>query len=240
MSDLDSFFAKKDKKKKKKAAVAISSTVGASASANKAAQSVPAPDAGAVGSVAEELNGVKISGEGEPVQSQSVPTTKKDDGWIEIEESKTAQVNTGGRTVAKIKRDPNPTFTSTSGGLNDESGEKKNTEAESGDANQDSEKFFGWKEGDEPVKKAEPEPEPEKPRVFRPRAWRAAGPDVKSSQQFPSLADAAKANAPEVPQSMKAAAIIAPNSNNTSNPNKLTSSLTSSTGRPRFINSKKK
>lgn len=230
MSDLDSFFAKKDRKKKKKAAAA--STATAIASANKSAAPIN------INSVAEDLNGVTISDTGtaaaeEAVLAVSNSAQKKDDGWIEIEESKTAQVNTGGRTVAAFKRDDD-----------DVSGEKKNTVDESGEpTNQDSEKFSGWKEGDEPVKEEKaPEPEEEKPRVFRPRGWKPAGPDVKSSQQFPSLADAAKANAPEVPQSMKAAAIISPNSNSmsTRNPNKLASSLTSSAGRPRFINSKKK
>jgi len=252
MSDLDSFFAKKDRKKKKKAAAA------STASANKNAP-VPLPLPTPVGSVAEGLEGVSISNQDNTnninSQAASLPannSTKKDDGWIEIEEAKTAQVNTGGRTVATLKRDPNPISNSNSNIDSDddacgEKNKKDTSQGEAGDANVDGEKFSGWKEGDEGEKEeAAPEPEEEKPRVFRPRTWKAAGPDVKSAQQFPSLADAAKANAPEVPQSMKAAAMIAPksntNSNSTmnSNPNKLTSSLTSSAGRPRFINSKKK
>lgn len=82
MADLDNFFAKKDKKKKKPKGTAR-----------------PATDAGVVGGSSSE-GGASASG-----LSTAPKASKGDDGWIEIEDPKTAQVNTGGRTVGDFKRD---------------------------------------------------------------------------------------------------------------------------------------
>lgn len=78
MSDLNDFFAKKDRKKKK-------------AATRSAVVSAP-PE----GKKVEKEDEVDVAAAG-PRQS--------DDGWIEIEDPKGAQVNTGGRTVVEFKRD---------------------------------------------------------------------------------------------------------------------------------------
>lgn len=105
MSDLNDFFAKKDKKNKKK----------------------PKSSAAGGGSTA---NGFGLSDKpvvnGTGLQKPSGVAGRKDDGWIEIDESKTATVNTGGRTVADFNKR--------------EADEKE--AALSGDA--PSEKFSGW------------------------------------------------------------------------------------------------
>lgn len=75
MSDLNDFFAKKDRKHKKKNAPKA-----APKPAVEKEASAPAPPAA-------------------PVQS------KADDGWIELDDPKSAKVNTGGRTVVEFKRD---------------------------------------------------------------------------------------------------------------------------------------
>lgn len=75
MSDLNDFFAKKDRKKKK-------AGTRSSAGAMQRKEKVP---------------------ETEP--SITEPASKQqDDGWIEIEDPKGAKVNTGGRTVVEFKR----------------------------------------------------------------------------------------------------------------------------------------
>ncbi len=220
MSDLDSFFAKKDRKKKKKAP---------SAPKLKPKPVVPATPA------EEEASG--------PAVTPVVTATPVQDGWIELEDPKTAQVNTGGRVVKQFRRDGedvSATNTATSGGGAD-------------DVEDTTEKFSGWSldKEEEPVVEPEPEPEPQKA-VYRPsalrQAWKPAGPDVKSSAQFPSLADAVKSNAPEVPQSLKAAQVAAkkaaasglePTVETRSRPRFINSKAgTGAAGRPRFINSK--
>lgn len=86
MSDLNDFFAKKDRKKKR-AAAAKSAQVAVAANKERAAQ----PEGGK-----PETN---ARGNG-AVQQTSQP----DDGWIEIEDPRGSQVNTGGRTVAEFRR----------------------------------------------------------------------------------------------------------------------------------------
>lgn len=77
MSDLNDFFAKKDRKKKK---ATTRSTV---------------PSAPSEGKKPEKSTENNVS----------APAPKQpDDGWIEIEDPKSAQVNTGGRTVVEFKR----------------------------------------------------------------------------------------------------------------------------------------
>lgn len=77
MSDLNDFFAKKDRKKKK---AATRSAV------------VSAPSQGKKTEKSSEAN-VPTPGPKQP-----------DDGWIEMEDPKGAQVHTGGRTVVEFKR----------------------------------------------------------------------------------------------------------------------------------------
>lgn len=79
MSDLNDFFAKKDRKKKKAAAK--------SASAAASRETKP------VQKEAESDRGSAVSQPKQP-----------DDGWIEIEDPRGAQVNTGGRTVLEFRR----------------------------------------------------------------------------------------------------------------------------------------
>lgn len=77
MSDLNDFFAKKDRKKK------------------KAATRSPVTSAPSEGKKSESSTETNVS----------APAPKQpDDGWIEIEDPKGAQVNTGGRTVVEFKR----------------------------------------------------------------------------------------------------------------------------------------
>lgn len=74
MSDLNDFFAKKDRKKKKAAAKNASSAT-----------------------TTEETKKAKNP---ENVPS----TTQAADGWIEIDDPRGTQVHTGGRTVGEFKR----------------------------------------------------------------------------------------------------------------------------------------
>ncbi|CAN8076004.1 unnamed protein product [Agarophyton chilense] len=101
MSDLNDFFAKKDRKKKKAAAKSAQAA---------AAQAVKHPE---------------IPSENPPPPPQKQP----DDGWIEIEDVRGSQVNTGGRTIVQMRRD----------------GEEKES---SGDGNATTEKFSGWAKTD--------------------------------------------------------------------------------------------
>lgn len=83
MSDLNDFFAKKDRKKKK-------------ASSRLATQSlIPSTEAKKV---------AETPAEAQPGANPPAPPKQPDDGWIEIEDPRGAQVNTGGRTVAEMKR----------------------------------------------------------------------------------------------------------------------------------------
>lgn len=75
MSDLNDFFAKKDRKKKK---------AGARSSAGVVQRKEQEPET-------------------EPSIAEPSPK-QQDDGWIEIEDPKGAKVNTGGRTVVEFKR----------------------------------------------------------------------------------------------------------------------------------------
>ncbi len=86
MSDLSNFFAKRDRKKKKGAVRGAAGTATASAAA--------AP------SVAADRKSNAAQG----TEPQAAPQKQSDDGWIEIDDPKTAQVNTGGRTVGQFKR----------------------------------------------------------------------------------------------------------------------------------------
>lgn len=144
MSDLNDFFAKKDKKNKKKPKA---STAGGSSGEKGSAQSDK-----------PVVNGAVL-----PKASGSV-AGRKDDGWIEIDESKTAIVNTGGRTVADFNKR--------------EADEKE--AALSGDA--PAEKFSGWT-GDSKTTANEEEGDDEAPTEV------GAAP----AASYPSLADTANA-----------------------------------------------
>lgn len=76
MSDLNDFFAKKDRKKKKAAA--------------KSAQAA----------AAKAVTPLETPSDTTPPPPQKQP----DDGWIEIEDVRGSQVNTGGRTIVQLKR----------------------------------------------------------------------------------------------------------------------------------------
>jgi hypothetical protein len=117
MSDLNDFFAKKDKRKKKPVKSG-SSKGGASTGTWSGAEGSSTTDAG---------NGGGVLAVGSPKPSAS--GRNKDDGWIELDENKTATVNTGGRTVADFNKR--------------ETDEK---EANGGDG-EPSEKFCGWTTG---------------------------------------------------------------------------------------------
>lgn len=86
MSDLNDFFAKKDRKKKR-AAAAKSAQIAAGAKADSGN-----PSDGGKSEGLPQRNGA------------SQPTNQPDDGWIEIEDPRGSQVNTGGRTVAEFRR----------------------------------------------------------------------------------------------------------------------------------------
>lgn len=80
MSGLDDFFAKKDRKKKK------------SSSRTTIAPPIETkPD-----EVVSEESPSKVPPPSKPVDA--------DDGWIEIDDPRGSQVNTGGRTVVEFKR----------------------------------------------------------------------------------------------------------------------------------------
>jgi hypothetical protein len=89
MSDLNEFFAKKDRRKKK-------STKVAKPAASDSPPTTAPLDAGSASGTA-----------GAPVVATSGPAkaAKGDDGWIDIDESNTTKVNTGGKTVGEFKRD---------------------------------------------------------------------------------------------------------------------------------------
>jgi hypothetical protein len=92
MSDLNDFFAKKDRKKKKPGKAARSGSVD-SAHANSATNPSTQGEQGSLG--------VQQS----PSTFSTSKPLKGDDGWIELDEATKATVNTGGRTVAVFKRD---------------------------------------------------------------------------------------------------------------------------------------
>lgn len=86
MTDLNDFFAKKDRKKKRAAAK--------SAQLAAAVQNdVPSEDIGASQKADPRPNG-----------QQTQQPAPADDGWIEIEDPRGSQVYTGGRTVTELKR----------------------------------------------------------------------------------------------------------------------------------------
>lgn len=81
MSGLDDFFAKKDRKKKK--------------SSSRTTITPPI-----------ETKTADVSPE-EPLPKVTPPTSKPvdvDDGWIEIDDPRGSQVNTGGRTIVEFRR----------------------------------------------------------------------------------------------------------------------------------------
>lgn len=80
MSGLDDFFAKKDRKKKKSSSRTFIA---------------PPVEKAIVEDVPEEPTPA-------PIQVQEPKPV--DDGWIEIDDPRGSQVNTGGRTVAEYKR----------------------------------------------------------------------------------------------------------------------------------------
>lgn len=113
MSELNDFFAKKDRRRKKP---------------SKAGKSSSSSDSGLQGP--EYPSNVDNSGSnitnfsGNP-QAQPTKTSKGDDGWIDIEDPKTARVNTGGKTIEEFKRD-------------------HDDKEQNGNEDTPSEKFTGW------------------------------------------------------------------------------------------------
>lgn len=93
MSDLNDFFAKRDRKKKK----------GANKSAPVAAT---APEPRLAPSTVTNKSDRRGSAQNSERNTQDSlqKGAQADDGWIEIDDPKTAQVNTGGRTVGQFKR----------------------------------------------------------------------------------------------------------------------------------------
>lgn len=93
MSDLNDFFAKKDRRRKK-------ATKGGKPS-HSADWNSPATESASVSDNAAS-DSVNSSGN---IQAPSTKPSKSDDGWIEIDDPKTARVNTGGKTVEEFRRD---------------------------------------------------------------------------------------------------------------------------------------
>lgn len=171
MSDLNSFFAKRDRKKKK--------------GANRTAP--PAVPASSVAQGSTDLPATAAADPAPAAQTTSKPAAQSDDGWIELDDAKSAQVNTGGRVVGQFKRGADAAET---------------TRAQEKEAA--GEKFSGWtlKAGEEEEKPAEEPVEEDEGKKLRTRMpWKPAGPDVNSASLFPSLQ--ATADAPKVPQSVK-------------------------------------
>lgn len=81
MSELNDFFAKKDRKKKK--------------AGLKSAQAAAISDGTKLTDAATDVARTNAT---------AAPPKQPDDGWIELEDPKGAQVNTGGRTVVEFKR----------------------------------------------------------------------------------------------------------------------------------------
>jgi hypothetical protein len=92
MSDLNDFFAKKDRKKKKPGKAA---KPGSTDGSHVTSETNPS----ALGE--QGLRG----GQQAPSTFSTSKPLKGDDGWIELDEATKATVNTGGRTVAVFKRD---------------------------------------------------------------------------------------------------------------------------------------
>lgn len=115
MSDLNDFFAKKDKKKKK------------GAKGKAAGAEVPVGSAASRKTGLESSTTVSAADASKSAESKTTANrpSKGDDGWIDIEDDQKAQVNTGGRTVADFKRD------------NDD-------KVANGDSDAPVEKFSGW------------------------------------------------------------------------------------------------
>lgn len=91
LSSIDDLFAKKDRKKKRAAArLAQQAAVSSQETCSNTIQN-PAQNA------AESAQ--KAKADAPPSQSN-----QSDDGWIEIEDVRGSQVNTGGRTVVEFRR----------------------------------------------------------------------------------------------------------------------------------------
>lgn len=86
MTDLNDFFAKKDRKKKRTATKSTQATV--SSQHDKSSQ----------GNGFSKVDS-PVRGNGSSNQPNA-----SDDGWIEIEDPRGSQVHTGGRTVVEMKR----------------------------------------------------------------------------------------------------------------------------------------
>ena len=101
MADLDDFFKKKDKAKKKKGGSAIKTSelegaaTAAAANAEAAAQKIASEQAAEGGGQQQTQ-----------VTSPRSPTgqKEKDDGWVDIEDNRSAQVYTGGRSVVRLEK----------------------------------------------------------------------------------------------------------------------------------------
>jgi hypothetical protein len=92
MSDLNDFFAKKDRKKKKPSKATKSGSMDGTSTGH-----------GMAASGSSEKSAANDSpGQSSVTASKNL---KSDDGWIELDEATTAKVNTGGRTVEVFKRD---------------------------------------------------------------------------------------------------------------------------------------
>mmetsp|Transcript_9148 Transcript_9148/g.16460 ORF Transcript_9148/g.16460 Transcript_9148/m.16460 type:complete len:205 (-) Transcript_9148:387-1001(-) len=152
MADLDEFFLKKDKKKKK---------------SSKSAQPTPSnPVSTSEPTTAPEEPDPIVSA---PVNDAATPS----EGWVDLEDRKTAQVNTGGRSVVKMNKDE----------VTDKDGNLKANES------QVESSFKGWSA--KPVVSPVPISEsttPAKAKVYRPPTLV----EQTEEEKFPSLAEAAK------------------------------------------------
>jgi hypothetical protein len=91
MSDLNDFFAKKDRRKKKTTKLATPAVPAEVDPTSSTADSEAAPAAG-----------ISVAPSATVAPSKAL---KVDDGWIELDESNAAKVYTGGKTVGEFKRE---------------------------------------------------------------------------------------------------------------------------------------
>lgn len=143
MSDLNAFFAKKDRRKRRSKTSKPSPTSQTTPLTNNLTQlstKTPrgprvAPSLKPVPSIEEA--GIENEGVKEEVEDV-VGSKKSNDGWIELEEEGTAQVHTGGRRIMELKRDEEGVII---GGDGDGDGEEG---GDVGDVKEMTEKFAGW------------------------------------------------------------------------------------------------
>lgn len=97
MSDLDAFFSKKDKRKDlKKKGVSTTGTSGGRVSGSGGGGDRSSSER--IGNRGD-LTSV-IAQENAAIKTQTVPS----EGWVDFEETRRAQVHTGGKTIVELRR----------------------------------------------------------------------------------------------------------------------------------------